>query len=1799
MRKIILLFFVFFSVNFIYLFAVPASPKKIKLVQPDKTIIEAYQKGDENYRRIISSDGYTLKKDKDGWWRYAVKEGSPIALNITEQTTDGLVPSQFIYASINPAQYNIPKKLKPQKKFNKPKKIKRTRIKKTKREVYESYTIKLMVLPIQFNDKEAQTELSEYENLLDRLNDYISKQSNGIVNIEWEMLTQNNGWITIDESYEYFGSDSDSIDDANGDIYELARIAIEKAKDENYDVNFSDFDGDEDGELDAVLIIHAGAGQEETGVDTDIWSHYWEIENDPPNIDGVEVTKYMMLAENSPLGVYCFNFLGNLGAPPLYDADYDNVPVGDWCVMAEGIWLNDGHTPAGVCAFLKMDIDPINDAEYNGWIEPIELDSNVLQAVEIVKATAETNEKKLYKINISEKEYFLIEYRVKEEGTYDEFLPDSGIVIYHIDENMPDNMEWGNFVFNDGPPNNSFYRCWVESSFAPNYEDREPDENGEFKYPKYAFNSYENRLNEFSYRTIPNTNTNTDEWTGLSINRIGITGLGDTTIFYVGVQPEIKYQYNILSDNYNNNGIPEANEECYIEIFVKNIAEYSIARELKCSIFINDPYAFVTNYYDTQANFGDINYNSISSGTFSFNISNTCPEDRNINIQLFFTDKYGFNYFDSFYLLVNPSQSTLISEISKAKEITAKEIYKSEKDIEVMSINFPNLITTAQLSEFSVKNNGSITNEGISEIKVWRDKNSNNEFDKSDEYLFSLSYNTSKNYWTATNLNYQIFKNDTLIITISLTEEVNINDTFQCAIPEESIRFNNYNYGPYAEVKNNYYHTVIENKKYVWLLYVAGDNNLAANALNDLIEMKLVGSNENVTFVTLFDSGVASIYEILNDDLISIPLNKVNADWSAEELNMADSNVLAEWIKWCLNYYKADKYILTLWNHGGGWRNIEKGKNIKRKIGREICSDEDADEDNQYMNMISLRSAFENINSEYPDFKFDVIAIDACLEGIIEYAYELKDFANYYIASYTTVDEDGWEYDQVMGNLKEYPDMTIQQFGELAINEFKKRYALSDNNDSNATIAFVNLTKIEEVGNYLSEMCDLFLSENGDSYWAQLYLAIEGADFLAISPDLGECIDLYTLLERIENTLEQTEIKNYAKSAKEKLSEAIESYFVNTYHQNARGLGIYFPVLTGYDDYYEIADPNWSANVSWAQLISTFFSTEDKKDIIAPQPNKITDLPTYSKTGDYTITFDNSADDDNSIKTIILEELTNGKILFEDTCDSNGINTDLWMVNEPSTWKQISEIAYSGSAYFTDSAFTLADMSLTTKNSISIDNNATLEFKIYLAGIENNYDFLFVEVSKDNFKTYERLKRFTGQNEAWTKWSFDLSHYKDQKIKLRFRYFTDNGNLGSGAIIDDIRIYSYSQQIVYRDFEPTGINELTFEDKGNDTYIYRTTAMDAAGNKGYYSDIKIIIVENTATIKITYPENNSYFSDSIITISGTTENTENGDTIYIYVNSELNTIIPIIEENQNFSGTVKINGIGDSVVVALAYNNSYNFAYDTITVNYIYKKIEEYSNGETTTYITVSKFCDINVQLKIYYNLIESNFIIPAEALNNDFDTLIIKEKINNPAFPGSKIIGNIIEIKLQSGQETFAANKKMKFTFIVPAEEIKDEKYITVKYSKTLSTNYNDWQDVEYYPLDISEVDAKNKKIYFEVDHLTYFGIFNNAPQNNLNNLRVYPNPYVPNSNSNEGRIYQQGVSYSGIIFDNLTETSKVYIYSITGELVYNSELANSNIIYWDAKNNSGFDVASGIYIYVVKDERGNTKSGKLAIIR
>lgn len=149
---------------------------------------------------------------------------------------------------------------------------------------------------------------------------------------------------------------------------------------------------------------------------------------------------------------------------------------------------------------------------------------------------------------------------------------------------------------------------------------------------------------------------------------------------------------------------------------------------------------------------------------------------------------------------------------------------------------------------------------------------------------------------------------------------------------------------------------------------------------------------------------------------------------------MSKSNI-TEFIKKAVAQAPADRYVLVLWDHGGGSiHGYGDSQNLS--------------------SVIDIQEAIKNSGVH-----FDIIGYDACLMATLDSAYSLKDYADYYVASEETEDGYGWDYKKIMETVAANKSISSRDLAVRITEVYQERYI----NDPTHTLSVIDLSKIEAV----------------------------------------------------------------------------------------------------------------------------------------------------------------------------------------------------------------------------------------------------------------------------------------------------------------------------------------------------------------------------------------------------------------------------------------------------------------------------------------------------------------------------------------------------------------------------------------------------------------------------------------------------------------------------------------------------------------------------------------------------------------
>ena len=296
-----------------------------------------------------------------------------------------------------------------------------------------------LVLVVDFPDREftQQQAISGATDLMKpAASQYIQQMSRGssslTVDIHQTLTTASENLAFYGEDY---GGEKDTTAGGKHGPMQLANEVLSSRLD---DVNWNDYDLDNDGTVDRVLILHTSIGQEVGGNSNRIWSHFTLLDDIIETGEGVKISHYTMAALGSGengFGTAIHEMMHQMGAYDLYPSHTTSGSswkgIGDWDIMASGNWNQGGKTPS---------LPSASTLETIGSGNIIELDMNWLYAQDSqclgpkIQIFDGVSNFKQVKVPIAKEEYVWIEYRSK--SGYDAGIPSSGTLVYYQDNSV-------------------------------------------------------------------------------------------------------------------------------------------------------------------------------------------------------------------------------------------------------------------------------------------------------------------------------------------------------------------------------------------------------------------------------------------------------------------------------------------------------------------------------------------------------------------------------------------------------------------------------------------------------------------------------------------------------------------------------------------------------------------------------------------------------------------------------------------------------------------------------------------------------------------------------------------------------------------------------------------------------------------------------------------------------------------------------------------------------------------------------------------------------------------------------------------------------------------------------------------------------------------------------------------------------------------------------------------------------------------------------------------------------------------
>lgn len=373
-----------------------------------------------------------------------------------------------------------------------------------------------------------------------------------------------------------------------------------------------------------------------------------------------------------------------------------------------------------------------------------------------------------------------------------------------------------------------------------------------------------------------------------------------------------------------------------------------------------------------------------------------------------------------------------------------------------------------------------------------------------------------------------------------------------------------------------------------------------------------VASQVNViAFIDRLYSG-AKTYQISHDSSPSTITSTILTTGFPPEPNMGLQSTLQNFITYCFTNFPAEKYVLDLWDHGGGIFGI--------------CWDDS--NGNDKLTFDEVDAAIAAACSAAGE-TIDILAMDACLMQMLEVDYEMREYVDYIVASEETIPGDGFPYDTMISSLCGNPSQSAYTYAIDMVNDYYNSYS----SWTDLTLSAVNVQPSSI--NPLMDAFNLFTAaciEQINTYGQASALASARAATQEFYYDIF--VDLYDFAKEAKARISHT----YFDHVCDLLMGNITSAVINNKQRNnpdAKGISIYFPDNAGdYESAYATVI-DLGEETDWDVFLTAFYYgptyqlslyNYDFNDSMAIDPvnNDADDIMEQGETINVTITIKNT-----------------------------------------------------------------------------------------------------------------------------------------------------------------------------------------------------------------------------------------------------------------------------------------------------------------------------------------------------------------------------------------------------------------------------------------------------------------------------------------------------------------------------------------------------------------------------------------------
>ncbi|MFA6527561.1 MAG: clostripain-related cysteine peptidase [Candidatus Babeliales bacterium] len=378
------------------------------------------------------------------------------------------------------------------------------------------------------------------------------------------------------------------------------------------------------------------------------------------------------------------------------------------------------------------------------------------------------------------------------------------------------------------------------------------------------------------------------------------------------------------------------------------------------------------------------------------------------------------------------------------------------------------------------------------------------------------------------------------------------------------------------------------------VVYLQADNSLYSFADYNIKDMQVgMKSNAKVNMLVQWDqpnNNKTWRYKV-------IPGGRVEVDSLAQEMGLNPQQELIDMMQWAKTKYPANHYALILWNHGSGVEDLRDphaqmqqilsswieipGTLTKKDIDRGILYDDSQGTVLTNQGLLNAMAGIKQILGK----NIDIVGMDACLMAMVEVAFQIKDYADYFVASEEVEAGQGWAYSPWLAMVTQAKSPVEPYNLALSMVSGYKMFYQGNNNVQDFTLSAMHLADIPALKQNIDSVIAA-LDECKRVNKTNTLSAVKVARRLSEEFYYPEYIDLYTFYSALSKSLGKTSApksdkilqqshkkatvsQKYVKAVSDLkvllqagmalIKQAVCSNVVGSEHSNAKGISIYYP----------------------------------------------------------------------------------------------------------------------------------------------------------------------------------------------------------------------------------------------------------------------------------------------------------------------------------------------------------------------------------------------------------------------------------------------------------------------------------------------------------------------------------------------------------------------------------------------------------------------------------------------------------------